>query len=186
MTRGARGATILFATAAGIWGLDRLTKLWVEAALAGRPPITVVPGVLDLRFTLNSGGAFSIGQSAPWIFAGATIVVSALIVATAWRHTSSLTAAALGLILGGAIGNLTDRIVRGPRITGKVIDFIDLHVWPVFNLADSAIVVGAILLAISSVRANDRAHDLTTDRAHDPTTDRAASREPRGGTGDVP
>ena len=190
VTRGARGATILFATAAGIWGLDRLTKLWVEGALAGRPPITVIPGVLDLRFTLDSGGAFSIGQSAPWFFAGATIVVSALIVATAWRHTSSLTAAALGLILGGAIGNLTDRVVRGPRLTGKVIDFIDFHVWPVFNFADSAIVVGAILLTISSVRTTDRANhpatDRATDRAHDPANDAAAAREPRGGTGDVP
>jgi signal peptidase II len=147
-----RGATILFASAGAVWLLDRLTKLWVERALAGRPPLQVIPGVLDLRFTTNSGGAFSIGQSAPWLFAGATIVVSLLIVATAWRHTSTLTCVALGLILGGALGNLTDRIARGPGLTGKVVDFIDVHVWPVFNVADSAVVIGAILLGISAAR----------------------------------
>ena len=141
---------MLFAWAGGVWAIDRVTKLWVESSLDGRPPITIVPGLLDLRFTTNSGGAFSVGQSAPWLFAGATIAVSLAIVATAWRHTSAPVAAALGAILGGGIGNLTDRIVRGPRLTGHVIDFIDFRVWPVFNLADTAIVVGAIALAGSS------------------------------------
>lgn len=152
MSAASRGAAVLFASAGAVWLLDRLTKLWVEQTLAGRPPLRVIPGVLDLRFTTNSGGAFSIGQSAPWLFAGATIVVSLLIVATAWRHTSTLTCVALGLILGGALGNLTDRIARGPGLTGRVIDFIDVHVWPVFNVADSAVVIGAILLAVSAAR----------------------------------
>ena len=110
----------------------------------------MIPGVLDLRFTTNSGGAFSLGQSAPWIFVGASILVSSAIVATAFRHTNAATSVALGLILGGALGNLTDRVLRGPRFTGNVIDFVDFHVWPVFNLADSAIVVGAVLLALTS------------------------------------
>jgi signal peptidase II len=157
VSAGSRGAAILFASAGAVWVLDRLSKLWVQDALAGRPPVRVIPGVLDLRYTLNSGGAFSIGQSAPWLFAGATIVVSVVIVATAWRHTSVLTSVALGLILGGALGNLTDRIVRGPRLTGKVIDFIDVHVWPVFNVADSAVVIGAVLLALSATRDGERA-----------------------------
>lgn len=152
MSAASRGAAILFASAGVVWLVDRLTKLWVERTLAGRPPLRVLPGILDLRFTTNSGGAFSIGQSAPWLFAGATILVSLLIVATAWRHTSTLTCVALGLILGGALGNLTDRIARGPGLTGRVIDFIDLHVWPVFNVADSAVVIGAILLALSAAR----------------------------------
>jgi signal peptidase II len=105
-----------------------------------------------LRFVSNSGGAFSMGQSAPWFFAAATLIVSGLIVATAFRERSTLAAVALGLILGGALGNLTDRIVRGPRLSGHVVDFIDVHVWPVFNLADSVIVIGAGLLAWSSIR----------------------------------
>lgn len=141
---------MLFTVAGLTWALDRLTKVWIDRSLAGRPPITVIPGVLDLRFTTNSGGAFSLGQSAPWIFVGASILVSSAIVATAFRHTNAATSVALGLILGGALGNLTDRVLRGPRFTGNVIDFVDFHVWPVFNLADSAIVVGAVLLALTS------------------------------------
>jgi signal peptidase II len=150
--RGGRCAAILFSAAAAVFAADRATKAWAEGALAGRRPLSVIPGVLDLRYTTNSGGAFSLGQSAPWLFAGATIIVSGLIVATAFRHTSALTASSLGMILGGAIGNLADRALRGPRLSGRVVDFIDLQVWPVFNLADTAIVTGAILLAWSSVR----------------------------------
>jgi signal peptidase II len=148
---GSRGAAVLFATASAAYLLDRLTKIWVENTLQGRPPIHVIDGLLDLRFTTNSGGAFSLGQSAPWLFAGATIAVSIAIVATAFRHSNLLVAAALGLVLGGALGNLTDRIVRGSGLGGRVIDFIDFHVWPVFNLADASIVVGAILLAVTSI-----------------------------------
>ena len=144
-----RGALLLFAAAGGAYLLDRLTKAWAEHTLPGAP-VDVIPGVLTFRFTTNSGGAFSLGRSAPWLFAGATIIVSAAIVATAFRHRSMLAAFALGLILGGALGNLTDRIVRGPGVTGHVVDFVDLHVWPIFNVADTAIVIGAILLAIST------------------------------------
>jgi signal peptidase II len=149
-----RSAGTLFAVASAAWVLDRVSKVWVEHALAGRPPITLIPGVLDLRFTTNPGGAFSLGQRTPWIFVGASILVSVAIVATAFRHTNAATSLALGLILGGAVGNLTDRFVRGPGFSGQVVDFVDLHVWPVFNLADSAIVVGAVVLAISSIAAD--------------------------------
>jgi signal peptidase II len=149
-----RGATLLFAFAGFAYLLDRLTKLWAERTLQ-EAPADVIPGVLTLRFTTNSGGAFSIGGSAPWLFAGATIIVSVLIVATAFRHRNMLTAVALGLILGGALGNLTDRVVRGSGLHGRVVDFIDFHIWPIFNLADSAIVVGAVLLAIASMRPDE-------------------------------
>lgn len=144
--RRSRAAAILFLTALGAYGLDRVTKLWAEATLPGTP-IDLVPGVLTLRFTENSGGAFSIGRSTPWFFVGVTTIVSLVIVATAFRHTSRAVAAALGSVLGGALGNLTDRAIRAPGLRGHVVDFIDLHVWPVFNVADSAIVVGAIVLA---------------------------------------
>lgn len=149
--RHSRAAAVLFLTALGAYGLDRVTKIWAASSLPGHP-IDVVQGVLTLRFTENSGGAFSIGRSAPWFFVGVTAIVSLVIVATAFRHTSHRVAAALGLVLGGALGNLTDRVIRAPGLHGHVIDFIDLHVWPVFNLADSAIVVGAILLAWSGFR----------------------------------
>jgi signal peptidase II len=150
--RGAVGAAWLFASAAAVYLLDRVTKLMAVRALEGRPPILVLPGV-RLAFTTNPGGAFSIGGGSPWVFVGATIVVSAAIAATAFRHTSPLTAAALGCVLGGALGNLTDRILRGPDLRGHVIDFIDVGPWPVFNLADSAIVVGAVLLAWTGLRS---------------------------------
>jgi signal peptidase II len=145
-SRRSRAAQTLLVAALASYTADRITKIWAEATLPGHP-IDLVPEVLTLRFTENSGGAFSIGQSAPWFFVGVTAVVVAIIVATSFRHTSRAVGAALGLVLGGALGNLTDRAVRAPAMRGRVVDFIDLHVWPVFNLADSAIVVGAILLA---------------------------------------
>jgi signal peptidase II len=151
---GRRGAALLLASAAAVFLLDRLTKAWAQDAFARRP-FDVIPGVLTLRFTTNSGGAFSLGQSAPWFFATATVLVSGVIVATAFRHRGPMSALALGLVLGGALGNLADRILRGPGVSGRVVDFIDLHVWPVFNLADSAIVVGALLFAWSSFRERD-------------------------------
>ncbi len=147
-----RAALLLFATSGLVYALDRLTKLWAERALPGKP-IEVIRGVATLRYTTNSGGAFGLGKSAPWLFATATVVVAGVILFTATRHTRIVTAVALGLVLGGALGNLTDRLVRGDGIVGgRVVDFIDLHVWPVFNLADASIVVGGLLLALWSWR----------------------------------
>ncbi|MBA3691438.1 MAG: signal peptidase II [Actinobacteria bacterium] len=151
MTRAA-GAAWLFTTTTAVYVLDRATKLMAVRVLEGRPPIQLAPGV-RLAFTTNPGGAFSIGGGTPWLFVGATIVVSAVIVVTAWRHTSVLTAASLGAVLGGALGNLTDRVLRAPDLRGQVIDFIDVGRWPVFNMADTAIVIGAILLAWSGSRS---------------------------------
>lgn len=150
-----RLAGLLYATAVGAYLLDRVTKLWVEGSLAGRPPIRVIPGVLQLAYTTNSGGAFGLGQSAPLLFAGATIVVAGVIVVASLRLGRPLVAVALGLVLGGALGNLTDRAFNGSGLSGRVTDFIDFRIWPVFNVADSAIVVGAVLLAVSSVLRED-------------------------------
>lgn len=149
-------AAWLYAAAAAVYLLDRLTKVWVERSLAGRAPLEVIPGVLSLNYTTNSGGAFGLGRSAPILFAAATVIVSIVIVVVSFRLTRLPVAIALGLILGGALGNLTDRIANGPGFSGHVTDFIDFQVWPVFNLADSAIVVGAILLAFSTSRGDER------------------------------
>lgn len=151
MAPGARLAPWLYGVAASGYVFDRLTKLWAERALAGRPPIEVVPGVLQLNYTENPGGAFGLFGGTPWLFATATLLVCAAIVLASRSIGRPLLAVALGLVLGGALGNLTDRIVRGRGIGGEVVDFIDLHVWPVFNLADSAIVIGAILIGLSGV-----------------------------------
>jgi signal peptidase II len=150
-----RSAILLYAVAAGALLLDQLSKAWIEHALAGEPAIRVIPGVLSLTYTTNSGGAFGFGESAPWLFAGATIVVSAVIVVVSMRPMRQAIAVSLGLILGGALGNLADRVANGPGFSGRVTDFIDLQVWPIFNLADTAIVVGALILAFASFDGAD-------------------------------
>jgi len=142
----------MYATAVAAYSIDRLSKIWAEGALAGEPPIELIPGVLHLRYATNTGGAFGIGGSAPLVFAWATIAVAGLIVWASFRIGRTPTAIALGLVLGGSLGNLTDRFARGSGLSGSVIDFIDIRVWPVFNLGDSAIVVGAILLALVGLR----------------------------------
>ena len=154
MSAAPRSAILLYAVAAGALLVDQLSKAWVEHALSGRPPIRVIPGVLSLTYTTNSGGAFGFGESAPWLFAAATIVVSAVIVVVSTRPIRPWIAVSLGLILGGALGNLADRVANG-GFGGRVTDFIDLQVWPIFNLADTAIVLGAAILAIASFDGAD-------------------------------
>jgi signal peptidase II len=107
------------------------------------------------------------------LFATATVVVSVVIVVMSVRIGRASVAAALGLILGGALGNLTDRALNGPALSGHVVDFIDFHVWPVFNLADSAIVVGAILLAVATGR-RERTSDDETRSERRPTAEELA------------
>ena len=146
-----RGGLLVLGVAAIVVVVDRVTKLWAERSLAVYPR-DILGGALTLRLTSNSGGAFSMGDRAPLFFALAAIIVCAAIAVTSFRERSTAHGIALGLILGGALGNLLDRIIRGPRLTGRVIDFIDPHIWPVFNAADAAIVCGAILLAVVALR----------------------------------
>jgi signal peptidase II len=145
--------TMLYGVAAGVYLLDRVTKLIVEATLRGEEPVVLIPRVLQLNYTENPGGAFSLFGSAPWLFFGATVVVCTVIVVASRNVRSLVLAAGLGLVLGGALGNLTDRIVRGPGLSGKVVDFVDFMVWPVFNAADAAIVIGAGLILFASARS---------------------------------
>jgi signal peptidase II len=152
VTRRGRLAVVLYAVAAGAYLLDRLTKFLAVRFLAGKPPVEVIPHVVQLRYTTNAGGAFGLFGSQPWLFFAATLLVCTVIAVVATRLSSSAGAVGLGLILGGALGNLTDRILRGPGVSGRVVDFIDLHVWPVFNAADSAIVVGALVILIAGLR----------------------------------
>jgi signal peptidase II len=151
---GRRGRLVglLYATTGLVYLVDRLSKLWAEEVLVRRAPIELIPGVLELNYTTNSGGAFGLGGDAPIVFAIATIVVAAIVVAASFRLGRGLVAVGLGLVLGGGLGNLTDRLVRGSGLDGRVVDFIDLQVWPIFNLADSAIVIGALLLLVASFR----------------------------------
>lgn len=147
-----RGATLVFTTAAVLLLLDRLSKAWAERSLTDAP-IDLIEGVLTLRFTTNTGGAFSVLPDAPWFFAAASVFACVLIAVIAFRPRPGSHAVALGLILAGALGNLLDRALRAPGMRGDVVDFIDLHVWPVFNVADAAIVVGALMLALGAFRS---------------------------------
>lgn len=108
--------------------------------------------MLQLRFTTNPGGAFGLFGSLPALFVIISVGVIVVVLLASRRLPSAATAVGLGLVLGGALGNLTDRLVRGAGLSGEVVDFIDLHVWPVFNVADSALVVGAAVLLISGIR----------------------------------
>jgi len=150
---------ILYATAAGLYAFDRISKLLVEHHF--HEPSTLIPGILQLQFTTNSGGAFGVFDGAVWLFLTATIVVCGVIVYASFNLPSATIAVALGLVLGGALGNLTDRAVRAGEgfFGGHVVDFLafaknpEAHpVWPVFNLADSAIVAGAALILLASIR----------------------------------
>jgi signal peptidase II len=118
--------------------------------------VELIPGVLQLRFTTNPGGAFGLFGEASWLFVLISMAVVVVTVVASRNLPGLLTAVGLGLLLGGALGNLTDRLVRGSGFDGRVVDFIDFHVWPVFNLADAALVVGAAVLLISGIR-RDRA-----------------------------
>ena len=146
-----RGGLVVLLTAASVVLVDRLTKAWAERTFAGHPR-DILGGLVTLRYTTNSGGAFSLGDRAPLVFACAAIAVCVGIAVTAFRPRPPAHAIALGLILGGALGNLLDRVVRGPGMTGRVVDFIDVHVWPVFNVADAAVVCGAVLLGVVALR----------------------------------
>ena len=130
--------------------LDRVTKGLAVHYLSDRGPVTIVPHVLDLTYTTNSGGAFSVFPNHPWLFFTASVLVCVGIVFASWRLTSAWVAVGLGMILGGALGNLTDRIVRGAGVSGRVVDFIHLHLWPVFNVADSCIVIGVLIAVTAS------------------------------------
>lgn len=132
---------------------DQVTKHWAQDALSGGRTIDVV---WTLRFALgyNSGFAFSTGTGwGPWIGLVAIGVVVVLAVAMR-RADNEVSRTGLALIVGGAMGNIVDRLFRGEGwMRGKVIDFVDLQWWPVFNVADSAITVGGVLLAIMALRA---------------------------------
>jgi signal peptidase II len=150
-----RKLLLLAAVAVTTAVLDQLTKTWAQDRLSGGRMLHVV-GSLHFNLTYNTGAAFSQGSGkglGPWISLFAIVVVVAISLGSTSRQR--LGALASGLIAGGAVGNLIDRAVRGDAgfLHGAVIDFIDLQWWPIFNLADSGVVVGAFLLVLASFRA---------------------------------
>lgn len=139
--------------AAAAYVTDQLTKALAVALLEGEPSVTVVPGVLELRLVRNPGAAFGLATDLTWLLSVAAIAVSVVVVVMARRVRDRLWAVALGLLLAGAVGNLTDRIFRQPDVLrGHVVDFLELPQWPVFNVADMALTVACVLIAFQSFR----------------------------------
>jgi signal peptidase II len=148
-----RRVVLLVAVALAVLVLDQVTKITVVATLSNRAPIRLLGGFLHLRVDRNPGAAFSFAPSMTILFSLIAITVIVVILRSSRRIGSTPWAVTLGLLLGGATGNLIDRIFRYPGVfRGWVVDWIQIPHWPVFNLADSSIVCGAILAVWLSVR----------------------------------
>lgn len=150
----------VFARLAGVAGavlaLDLWTKQWASRTLQYQQPVEVIGEVVRFTYTRNSGVAFGLGAGLPfpyWIFSVAAVLVILWLVLRG-RVPQPSRQFALALILGGAVGNLIDRVT-----TGEVVDFIEIGYgrwhWPVFNLADSAVTIGVVLFALSWPRSHE-------------------------------
>ncbi|WP_405681730.1 signal peptidase II [Streptomyces sp. NBC_01238] len=155
-SRGKRKITVLFGVAVFAYLLDLISKMIVVAKLEHHPPVEIIGDWLRLDAIRNAGAAFGIGEAYTIIFTFIAATVIVVIARLARKLYSLPWAIALGLLLGGALGNLTDRIFRAPgTFQGAVVDFIAPAHFAVFNLADSAIVCGGILIVILSFKGLD-------------------------------
>jgi signal peptidase II len=152
---------VLGAVALVVILLDRLTKAWaVDVMLprmqSGDGPIDVIGSLVRLTYTENTGAAFSLGTGYTWVFSIIAVVVAVVILRTSRKLGSVGWSVAFGGLLGGLLGNLIDRLTRPPGVgMGSVVDFIAFPNFPVFNVADMAIVGSAILMVILSLRGID-------------------------------
>ncbi|WP_229905228.1 signal peptidase II [Lentzea cavernae] len=154
--------------AAGVLALDVLTKVVSVAFLEGGDPIKLFGGVLYLTFVRNPGAAFGLGEGMTWILALIALGVAGFIFWISRNLRSQGWAVGLGLVLGGAVGNLADRLFREPGpMRGHVVDFLSLfdpygRVWPVFNVADMAIIGGGVTIIVLALMQHD--YDGTVHR----------------------
>ncbi|MGZ8180206.1 signal peptidase II [Williamsia sp. SKLECPSW1] len=132
--------------------VDLITKIVVVATITPGRPVEIIGDTVTLRLVRNSGAAFSFATGYTWVL---TLVAAAVVVGIirfSGRLRSAWWAVGLGLVLGGALGNLVDRFFRSPGpLRGHVVDFVSVGWWPVFNVADSAVVCGAVLLVALTV-----------------------------------
>jgi signal peptidase II len=150
---GRRRVGVLLAVAVAVLAADIVSKTIVVATLSNRPPIQLLGGFLTLIVSRNPGAAFSIGPSLTVVFTVIAVGVIVFILRTSRSIRSLPWAVSLGLLLGGATGNLADRLLRSPGpLRGHVVDWIMLPHWPVFNLADSSIVCGGVLAVLLAMR----------------------------------
>ena len=151
-----RRLRLLLAVAAVVLTLDLVTKVLAVRLLAPGQPVSIIGDTVTWTLVRNSGAAFSMATGYTWLL---TLVASGVVVGIVWmgrRLVSPWWALGLGMILGGALGNLMDRFFRSPGpLRGHVVDFLSIGWWPVFNVADAAVVIGAILLVLLSVLGYD-------------------------------
>ena len=177
----------LLAVAAVVLTVDQLAKAWAVDALAGGRSIEVVGDLVQLRLFRNPGAAFSFATGGTWIFTIVATVASVMIVRVSRQLGSALWAIALGLLLGGALGNLTDRLFRTPGFPqGHVVDFIDLPRLFVFNVADASITCAAVLIALLAWRGVrvDGTRATAEARADDAGGGDGAAGDPDGAAGE--
>lgn len=158
---------IVYLTALAVLIADQLAKYVVVAKLEFKPAIHVIGTLLQFTVVRNPGAAFSFGTGQTWIFSLFATVVSLWIISIASRFVNRWWAIAAGAVLGGALGNLVDRAFRAPSFMhGHVVDFIRVPHYPVFNLADCAVVIAAIGMTVLSLRgieyfASETSNDLS-------------------------
>lgn len=151
--RAPRRALVLVVVAVLALATDATTKAVVVARIEGRETVRLLGGLLNLDVIRNSGAAFGLAAGLTVVLTLIALAVVVAIVRTASKLRSRGWAVALGLILGGALGNLSDRIFRAPGfLVGHVVDWIELPHWPIFNVADSCIVCGGVLAVLLALR----------------------------------
>ncbi|HEY2288283.1 MAG TPA: signal peptidase II [Streptosporangiaceae bacterium] len=144
---------LMLAIAAVVLAGDQVSKALIVNWLPAHQPVRLLDGLITLQLTFNAGAAFSFGTSYTVVIALVALGTAVFIVRTGRRLRSAGWAVALGLLLGGTLGNLTDRLFRAPGpLRGRVVDWINLPHFPwTFNIADSAITCAAVLIAVLAV-----------------------------------
>lgn len=147
-----RRVRLLFGIAAVVLLVDIVTKVLAVELLTPGQPVSIIGDTVTWTLVRNSGAAFSLATGYTWVL---TLIATAVVIGIIWmgrRLVSPWWAIGLGMILGGAMGNLVDRFFRSPGpLQGHVVDFLSIGWWPVFNVADPAVVGGAILLVVLSL-----------------------------------
>jgi len=137
--------------------LDQATKAWAVTELASGP-VSIIGTDVELHLSRNGGGAFSLFRGFTPLLAVLAVVIAVVLIRAARRAQDRLTLVTLALVLGGALGNLSDRMFRAPSfLSGRVVDFVRVGSFPTFNVADSAITVGAVALVAASLLPSRRA-----------------------------
>jgi signal peptidase II len=151
-TLGRRPALMVALIAVVVLATDQVSKNLAVQHLSGGERIDLIGSLFGLRLTRNPGAAFSMATGSTWIFTIIATVVVIVIVRMSSRLASYGWALAFGLLLGGALGNLTDRLTREPGFArGHVVDFLEFPHWPIFNVADCCVVSAAALIALFSL-----------------------------------